>query len=143
MGFEILEGITSADIAFLAAGPSLEELFIAAAGALRSVMLQEPDALGRDRERRFTVGAGSLDILLVNFLQEFLYLMDAEGLLLVPDSVEIREYGEEWSLTCSARGEIMRRGSHAFITDVKAVTMHRLSVEREGNAWRATVVLDV
>ncbi len=143
MGFRILEDITSADIAFLATGSSREELFIAAAQALRSVMLQDPDAVGRTRPHRFTVEAGSVDILLVNFLQEFLYLKDAEGLLLVPDTVEISERGKGLSLSCAARGEMMRRGSHAFMTDVKAVTMHRLSVEREGAQWRATVVLDV
>jgi SHS2 domain-containing protein len=143
MGFEILEGLTSADIAILARGASLEELFREAARALICVMIENPDAIERTQARELTAGGAGLDLLLAGFLDEFVYYKDAESLVLVPYTMAITDTGDGFSLTCDARGEKIDRGRHGLLVDVKGVTLHRLSVEKTGDEWRATFVLDV
>jgi SHS2 domain-containing protein len=44
---------------------------------------------------------------------------------------------------CDALAERIDPAVHRFVVDVKAVTMHRFSVRREGGIWTATVVFDV
>ncbi|TAL35593.1 MAG: archease [Spirochaetes bacterium] len=143
MGFEILEGVTSADIAFLARGASIEELFGEAARALISVMIENPDTIEGTHARPITATGAGMDLLLAGFLDEILFYKDAESLVLVPGTLQIRESDDGFSLVCEARGEKIVRGRHGVLVDVKAVTLHRLSVEKAGDEWRATVVLDV
>jgi len=40
-------------------------------------------------------------------------------------------------------GERFDRARHQLITEIKAVTYHRLAVEHERGNWQATVVFDI
>jgi SHS2 domain-containing protein len=143
MAFELLDNITSADVAFSASGANLEELFHAAATAVISIMLEDLGGVNRKTRKKFCVDAPELDLLLYAFLSEILFYKDSESLLLLPDIVEIRESAGKIELSCSASGERVDRRRHPLAVDIKAVTMHRLMVEKKPDGWTATVVLDV
>jgi protein archease len=73
--------------------------------------------------------------LLVDWLQELIYLADAESF--------IAERAEELRLEDTSINATLV-GRHALFEPlVKAATYHGLRFEREGNTWRARVVLDV
>jgi SHS2 domain-containing protein len=73
--------------------------------------------------------------LLVEWLQELIFLADTEGFIAVG--------AEELRLEATSI-EARLVGKHApFEPLVKAATYHGLLFEREGNTWRARVVLDV
>jgi SHS2 domain-containing protein len=73
--------------------------------------------------------------LLVDWLQELIFLADTEGF--------IAERAEELRLEATSI-EARLVGRHApFEPLVKAATYHGLLFERDGNTWRAGVVLDV
>ena len=96
------------------------------------------------RERRaFSLAADSLDLLLFELLQELVYRKDAERLLLRVRDLRIEEAGPGYRLQAEAFGETIDPGRHPLMADVKAVTLHRLVVERTADGWRAVVVLDV
>ena len=143
MAFELLDNITSADVAFRASGANREELFHAAAAAVISIMLENPGGVERLTTKEFHVDAPELDLLLYAFLSEILFYKDSESLLLIPDRVEIRESPGKIELSCSASGERVDRRRHSLAVDVKAVTMHRMAVEKKPDGWFATVVLDI
>jgi SHS2 domain-containing protein len=143
MGFEPLEDIVMADVAFRASGKDLSELFISAANAVIAAMLEDPGTLAHVTQREFTLSNTETDLLLYDFLSEFLYYKDAESLLLLPETVKIVESGGELRLHCLASGETILKEKHALLVDVKAVTMHRFRVERDEKGWSAVVVLDV
>lgn len=142
INYEIVDDITHADIAFRAYGDTLNELFISAALAMLSVMLEHPDSVRPAVSRTIILEHAERDLLLYHFLQELIFYKDAEFLLLKPASVVIVE-GTSCQLHGTLAGERINRERHAFSTDIKAVTMHRLSVERIGRKWQALVVLDV
>ena len=139
--FEFVDDVTS-DLSFAARGATLSELFAASAEALLAATVERPDAVERRETRVIALADERLDWLLRRFLSELVFLRDAEGLVLHPLRVDVRE-GARPRLTaelCGERLDLARQGAGA---DVKAVTAHGLAVERDGAGWRARVTLDV
>ena len=139
--FQFVEGATS-DIAFEARGESLPALFDAAADALLAATLANPEAVEDRRRQPLSLREPDLELLLLRFLNELVFLRDARGLLLRVRRVEIAHDGEA-RLEGELAGEPIERGRHRLEGDVKAATAHGLSVVRDGEGWRATVTLDV
>ena len=127
MKYEILDDITMADIAFCVYGDSPEELFFSAARVLAMQMVENIDSISFKESRTFNLKEPSLEMLYLNFLDEFLFLKDSESLLLLPVEINIHTH-EEFQLTCTARGEEIDNNKHNMITDVKAITMHHFSL---------------
>jgi SHS2 domain-containing protein len=143
MSYEFLEDIAIADIAFRAWGKNLEELFVAAGDATVNTMIDNLDAIELKETRTFTLENDALDMLLFNFLQEFVYYKDSELLLLRAQQVQIEEKGSEYHLTAVTQGEKLDRDRHEERVDVKAVTLHRFQLEKTDDGWTAMVILDI
>ena len=143
MSYEFLEDIAIADIAFRAWGENLEEVFIAAGDATVNAMIDNLDAIALKETRTFSLENDALDLLLFNFLQEFLYYKDSEQLLLRAQQVQIEEKGSEYHLTAVTQGEKLDRDRHEERVDVKAVTLHRFQLEKTDDGWTAMVILDI
>jgi len=141
--YRYLEGIATADVAFEAWGETKEETFLAAADATLNTMVEEIGTVAPRERRVFSLTADSLDLLLFDLLQELVYHKDAERLLLRVRDLRIEETGSGYRLHAEAIGETIDRARHPLLADVKAVTLHRLSVEKTPPGWRAVVVLDV
>ena len=141
--YRYLEEIATADVAFEARGVTLEETFLAAADATLNTMVEEIGTVAPRERRVFSLTADSLDLLLFELLQELVYHKDADRLLLRVREVRIEETGSGVRLHADAYGETIDPGKHPLLADVKAVTLHRLVVERTPDGWRAVVVLDV
>ena len=141
--YRYLEGIATADIAFEACGATPEETFLAAADATLNTMVEDIGTVAPRERRVFSLSAASLDLLLFELLQELVYHKDADRLLLRVRELRIEESGSGYRLRADAIGETIDAGRHSLLADVKAVTLHRLVVEKTSDRWRAVVVLDV
>lgn len=144
MSFRYLDGMTIADVAFEAEGKSVEELFSAAVDATEGVMTQDISAIAPSEEVVIALANSDLDLLLADFLNELIFLKDARGLLLRVKTISIESGASVFNLKAVVTGERIVVSRHALGVDVKAVTLHGLSVKKiaEG-VWKATVVLDV
>lgn len=143
MPYEFLEEIAIADIAFRAWGADLEEVFKAAGDAVINTMIDNLDAIALAETRTFNLENDALDLLLFNFLQEFVYYKDSELLLLRAQQVQIAEKESVYSLTATTQGEHLDRDRHHQRVDVKAITLHRFQLEKTDQGWTALVILDV
>jgi len=143
MPFRFRDDIATADVAFDAWGMTKDELFAAAAGALLRTMTAEPDEVERRVTLEFGLEHGELDLLLLDFLNELVYVKDARRLLLHLDEVHIGGRVGAYRLDARGWGEEIEPCRHKLLVDVKAATLHRLNLACEGGVWRATVVLDV
>ncbi|HEY6096493.1 MAG TPA: archease [Candidatus Deferrimicrobium sp.] len=141
--YRYLEEIATADVAFEAWGATKEEAFLAAADATLNTMVEDIRTVSPRERRVFSLAADSLDFLLFELLQELVYHKDADRLLLRVRDLRIEEAGPGYRLHADAHGETIDPGKHPLLADVKAVTLHRLSVEKTLSGWRAVVVLDV
>lgn len=141
--YRYLEEIATADVAFEAWGATKEETFLAAADATLNTMVEEIGTVAPRERRVFSLSAASLDLLLFELLQELVYHKDADRLLLRVRELRIEESGSGYRLRADAIGETIDATRHPLLADVKAVTLHRLVVEKTSDRWRAVVVLDV
>ena len=143
MPYTYLEEIGTADIAFEATGRDLPELFRDAADAMMNVMIDNIDAIQAVETRRIELSNDKLDMLLFDFLQELIFLKDAERLLLRVRKAQIAERDENYFVKATAEGEPLDAERHHQRADVKAVTLHDFSVEQIDGEWKARVLLDI
>ena len=143
MPYKYLEDVGTADIAFEATGRDLPELFTAAAEATMNVMIDNLDAIEPLETRHIKLNGDQLDMLLFDFLQEIIYLKDAERLLVRVREVQINKKNGHYSLETTGVGERLDAARHDQRADVKAVTLHQFTVERNDGGWKATVILDI
>ncbi len=133
--FEILEH--TADIGLRARGATLEEAFEEAATALSSVVVEIEDIEPR---LSYPIAASGEDdeSLLVNWLSEVLYYLDARRVVLrrfrVEHFGEGRAAGQAW-------GEPRDTARHRPKVIVKGVTYHQLKIEQIPDGWGGGVCL--
>ena len=125
----------TADWAFRAYGRDVRELFVNAARAMFSLQGSLTDA-PPSLIRTVTVEGVDLETLLVNWLNELLFLQETQRETY--DRFEIQELTET-NLRAQIRGK--PRGQIDKV--IKAATFHNLSVTQTNEGWEATVVVDV
>jgi SHS2 domain-containing protein len=135
--FEILEH--TADVGLRAWGASPAELFESAAAALLAISYERETVVERE-SREIAADGADRESLMVNWLQEIVWLIDGEWWL--PRRVSIREISDT-SVRGTAHGEPRDAARHKFNVIVKAVTYHQLKVGQEAGRWRAEVFLDI
>lgn len=143
MPFKFLEDIATADIAFRAWGKTREEMFASAADAVMRTMIEDLAAIEVRQTKTVRLQSDSLEMLLFEFLQEFIFFKDAEQLLLRPQKIEIHSAQGLFHLDARLAGEVLESKRHPQNVDVKAVTLHRFSVRQTPAGWEASVVLDI
>jgi len=135
--FEILDH--TADIGLVVHGENLKALFENAGEAFFH-LITDLRKVKRRIERKIDIGGERLDRLMVDWLNELLYLHDIENLLFRGFKVE--SVGED-GLKAMAKGEAFQEGVHVIKTEVKAVTYHQIEVRQEKGRWRARVIIDL
>ncbi len=70
----------TADVKFQATGQTLEQMFTEAANALKETICGKIKIL-KQQKKEIKINGEDLENLLYNFLEEFLYLLDAEDFL--------------------------------------------------------------
>jgi SHS2 domain-containing protein len=143
MPYEYLDDLAIADIAFVATGRDLPETFIAAAEATLNVMIENPEDVEPRERRDLSCENEALDLLLFDFLNEIIYYKDAGRLMLRVRDVSISGRDGAYRLQALAEGEALDPARHEQRADVKAVTLHKFSLEQVPEGWRATVILDI
>ncbi len=129
----------TADIGLVARGRTLEELFANAASGLVDLMV-DPADLREETRLELTVSAPDREALLVAWLNELLYLLDAQGF--VPRRSRILTLTDT-TLTAELRGERIDRARHHVRRMVKAATYHELRVAQQDGRWEARVIVDL
>ncbi len=126
----------TADVKFRARGKTIELMFSEAAMALKQAIAEGIKVQSRIRKNISVEGKDNLS-LLYNFLEEFLFLLDAENFLLGNiESIKIKD----GKLTARISGD--SASNYKFTNDVKAVTYNDMFVKKN-KEWVCQVVLDV
>jgi SHS2 domain-containing protein len=140
--FEFVDDVTS-DLSFVARGATLADVFLAAAAALMDATVEEPGALRELELRRVELAEPDVELLLLAFLNELIYLRDAQALLMRPRRLEVEVAPGAARLVAELAGEPIDPARHELSADVKAATAYGLRLAREDGGFRATVTLDV
>ncbi len=127
-----------ADIGVRGFGNTIEEAFTQAAHALVAVV---STAKVNDEEKfSITCQAPDTELLLVEWLNQLTYLISTRKMLF--NSFNLSIDGEQLSADIS--GEIMDKGRHQPVVEVKAATYSELNVyQDQSGQWVAQCIVDV
>lgn len=128
-----------ADVGVEATGRTFAEALEWTSIGMLSVII-DPETV-RPRERvAVSVASDDIDALVVDWLNELLYLHESDGFLAA--EIHLTFDSEAVSVTATCVGERMEPERRTPGTAVKAATYHQLEVSGNGE-WRIRVVLDV
>ena len=133
--YEFLEH--TADIKFKARGRNLGELFKNSAKALIKTINSE-EKIKDIKERIIKVNGRDKEELLLNFLEEFLYLVDAKNFL-TSKITNLKINGNQ--LVCKVIGDDFK--NYNLSNHVKAITYSGMKIKKENGFFEVKVVLDV
>jgi SHS2 domain-containing protein len=129
----------TADVGIVARGKDLPRTFASAARAMFEI-IAELDNVGETESREVELASSDRDTLLVDWLNELLYLFDAEQLLLCRFDVHTLR-GE--TLKATVYGERVDPTRHRVRMGIKATTYHMLELKCEPEGCEARVIFDV
>ncbi len=143
VSYRLLEDIAIADACFDLFGNSLEELFHAGFLALMETSV-EVHTVKEIIEKSIKLEHHNVEQLLFLFLEELIYLKDAELLIFSKCNLSIEQDPNTSSYTLSADliGQEFNN-EISTITDVKAVTFYQLYVKHSEEGWEARVTFDL
>lgn len=131
----------TAEIGLRVRASSIEALYGCAATAMFAMLDAGPDLSGRALTQTLTVSAPDLESLLVDWLNQLLFLHETTGACWLEAQVaEVAERDGAISLHATVRG--WRTGQSPRM-QIKAVTYHQLRVGAEDGGWRAEVFFDI
>ncbi len=135
--YKILEH--TADVGIEAEGATLKEAFENAASGMLSIMI-DPEKV-EEEEESYSLKAKGRDEkeVLVAFLSELLYKYEVNDLL--PKRVSISLLTDK-ELKAEVYGEKIDLKRHTIDTQIKAVTYHQLTIEKNED-WRIRVIFDI
>jgi len=134
--FETIEH--TADAGIRAYGSDVREVFANAAKGLFG-LIAELDDVGEAEYRDVELTATDQENLLVEWLNELIYLFDAENIIF--KRFDITRISNT-QLEARSYGETVDSSRHKLKTGVKAATYHMLKIERD-NGCKAEVLFDI
>jgi SHS2 domain-containing protein len=137
--FEFVD-ITTADVAFVAYGKTLNELFSNAALAFFEVMINTKQVKPKVT-KNVRVSGDDLESLMFNWLNALLVYVDGHNLAFSKFNVSVDE--KKFRLIGECIGEKIDSKRHETRTAIKAATYHTLSVKKEDCVWKARVIVDI
>jgi SHS2 domain-containing protein len=135
--FEIIDH--TADVGIIAYGADVKELFSNAALALFS-LITEPESVEEKLHLDLEVSSEDIDSLLVEWLNELIYLFDAKHILFSRFDIESLTHNQ---LKATCYGESFDPMKHKIKIGVKAATYHMLKIDKNGDGCKAQIILDI
>jgi len=135
--FEIIDH--TADVGIVAYGADIEELFSNAALALFS-LITEPESIEGKLHFDLKVNSEDRDSLLVEWLNELIYLFDVEHILFNRFDIESLTYNQ---LKAVCYGETFDPVKHKIKIGIKAATYHMLKLDKNGGGYKAQIIFDI
>lgn len=134
MSFTFLDH--TADIKFKARGKTRAALFEECAGALKEI-IADKQTIKCSLKKTFTTTGNDDQALLYQFLEEILFLLDAEQFLVAKTRITFK--GK--TLSAVAWGD--RASKYTGLNHIKAPTFAEMYVKKVKTGWEAQVVMDV
>ena len=132
-----------ADAAIEVSSNSLEGIFIDSGKALTNTMVDDLKSIKTNQKYTFKVESQERDLLLFEFLEKLVIEKDANQMLFSEFEVKINQTNEKFMVSVIAHGEHIDYDRHELCADVKAVTLHKFSLTKEKENWKAAMILDI
>ena len=142
--YKFLEDVALADIAYVAYGEDLNELFENSALAIFELSA-ELKTIEPKKKLKIKLENKKLDNLLYDFLSEILFLKDSKYMVFRTVKVKIIENKEKnnFELKSTIEGDKINSKKQHLENDIKAVTMHMFELKKVRSGYQARIVVDI
>lgn len=141
-GFKYLDH--TADVQSKSWGESIEEAFSQCALSLMAIITPELEKISQTTEKSVKIIAEDKEALLFDFLSEFLFIFDVEGLVFNFIDVKITgNKNDQYELEALLKGEIFDTDKHEIGTEVKAITYSFIEILESKNNVIIKIVFDL
>lgn len=139
MSFKFLEH--TADLKVLVEEKTLAKAFASSALAMKEAIAEKLKVKEKTK-KQISIKENDKESLLYSFLEEFLYLLDAENFLASKiKKLEIKKIKDSFSLKAQISGD--KASNYTFTNDVKAITYNEMFVKENKDKTTIQFVLDV
>jgi len=135
--FEIIDH--TSDIGVVAYGIDIKQLFANAALGLFS-LIAELDDIKEDVRRDLKLMAEDAEVLLVEWLNELIYIFDVEHIIF--KKFEIDELTSN-QIRARCFGEKIKPGQYKLKREIKAATYHMLRINKDSSGYQVQVIFDI
>jgi SHS2 domain-containing protein len=133
----------TADIAVEVSANTIEDLFKVSCSAWRAAVLENINSFSIE-EKEITLDAGSLEELLVCFLNELnFYLYAEQWIFNSVSSLKITNEKKFVRLDAKVAGEPFNKSIHHLKEEIKAVTYHQVKIQNNGDNFFTRIVFDI
>ena len=143
MPYRYIDDVSMADAAIEVNSDSLEGIFVDSGKALTNTMVDNLKSVKTNQKYTFKVESHERDLLLYEFLEKLVIEKDANQMLFSEFEVKINQTSKKFMVSVIAHGEHIDYDRHELCADVKAVTLHKFSLTREKEDWKAEMILDI
>lgn len=126
----------TADVKFQAYGKSLNKAFENAALAI-SETISRGEKISSKKKKKISVEGNDKESLLYNFIEELLYLIDAENFVVSKAKVSIKEN----KLKAEISGD--DASNYTNLDHIKAATYSEMYIKKTNKGWEIQTVVDV
>jgi SHS2 domain-containing protein len=135
--FEVIDH--TADIGIVAYGADIKQVFANAALGLFNLMA-DLDDFEEGMQRDLELSAEDVEVLLIEWLNELIYIFDVEHIIFKKFEIEKLTSTE---ITARCFGEKMKPGQHKLKREIKAATYHMLRISKEDGTYKVQVIFDI
>jgi SHS2 domain-containing protein len=140
IGFELFDH--TADIGVHAFGERIADVFEQAARSMYSIIFHGSVPIIKPKgEFQIKIQSSDLEQLMVDWLNEILYIYSTENIVISGFQIEINK--EEFLINAFVEGEKLSNQLLKGTGEIKAVTYHMLEVKNIDNHWEAKVLFDI
>lgn len=136
MKYKILDH--TADIMFEVYGKNLNELFKNSAIAVTDVMVDRK-SIEVKKKKEIVLENDSIEDLLALFLEEIIYIKDADYMIFKNFKVNVKGN----VMKAVLEGDNIKPKKQKLITDVKALTYHKFYLKKTKECYQAGFILDL
>ena len=135
--FEVIDH--TADIGIVAYGADIKQVFANAALGLFNLMA-DLDGFKENVRREVELSAEDVEILLVEWLNELIYIFDVEHIIFKKFEIE-KLTSTEIKARCF--GEKIKPRKRKLKREIKAATYHMLKINKEDGGYKVQVIFDI
>ena len=141
-GYKFIEH--TADVRVRSWGSTIEEAFSQVALSLMATISPNLDIIKQEFTREINIESEDKYALAIDFLTEFLYIFDVEGLIfskIKVNSISLKD--GKFQLKSVAKGEKFDKHVHEIGTEVKAITYSFMNIEEKKDRVIIDIVFDI
>ncbi len=133
----------TADIKVEIYGNDINDLFNSGYLAWRYIVSEINEIKTEDKDIKISISENNLEYLLAEYIKELNYYLTVKKIMLINPKITFTQNDEKYTINCEFTELNINENDIIIKEEIKAVTLHKLSITNSNNKLIAKIILDV